>query len=134
VSRQSKKEKAMVSTTVETQPVVLTASSLKGCAVKNHHGDELGKVEELMVDLTTGRVGYCVISFGGVLGIGNKLYAVPFKAMKLNVADRIFRLEITKAKLAEAPGFDKDTWPDMVDTTWGTRLHGFYGVEPEPKG
>ena len=39
----------------------------------------------------------------------------------------------TKAKLTEAPGFDKDAWPDMEDTTWGTRLHGFYGVEPEPK-
>jgi sporulation protein YlmC with PRC-barrel domain len=123
----------MVATKVETHTKVLAASSLKGYAVRNHHGDELGKVEELMIDPETGRIGYCVISFGGVLGIGNKLYAVPFKAMKLNTVDHLFRLEITKAKLAEAPGFDKDAWPDMTEPAFGSRLHGFYGVEPEPK-
>lgn len=122
----------MVTAKVETLHSV-PVFSLKGYAVKNHHGEELGKVEELMMDLETGRIGYCVISFGGVVGIGSKLYAVPFKAMKLNLADHLFRLEITKAKLTEAPGFDKEAWPDMTDTTWGKRLHGFYGVEPDPK-
>ncbi len=123
----------MVIAKVETPHKVLPISSLKGYAVKNHHGEELGKVEEFMMDPETGRIGYFVISFGGVLGIGNKLYAVPFKAMKLNPVDHIFRLEITKAKLTEAPGFEKHAWPEMTDTNWGTRLHGFYGVEPDPK-
>jgi sporulation protein YlmC with PRC-barrel domain len=129
------KEKVMVTATAKVETLhEVQVFSLKGYAVRNHHGEELGKIEELMMDFETGRIGYCVISFGGVLGIGNKLYAVPFKAMKLNLVDKVFRLEITKAKLTEAPGFDKDAWPDMTDTAWGTKLRGFYGVEPDPKG
>lgn len=120
----------MVTAKVATRPKVLSASVLKGYAVKNHHGEELGKVEELMIDLENGRIGYCVISFGGVLGIGSKLFAVPFKAMKINTTDQICRLEVTKAKLTEAPGFDKDNWPDMTDKDWGGKIFGFYGEKP----
>src|SRR5689334_6331033 len=98
---------------------VMSASSLSGDRVKNNAGDDLGKVNEIMIDVPRGRVAYAVLSFGGVLGIGNKLFAVPWRALVLDEDNKQFILDIDKSRLENAPGFDKDNWPDMADTTWG---------------
>lgn len=120
----------MMTTQVETRPKVLAASTLKGNVVKNLAGEKLGTIEEFMIDLENGRIGYCVLSFGGVLGIGDKLFAVPYRSMTLDTVDHTFTLDISRERLASAPGFDKNVWPDMTDRAWGERVYGFYNVEP----
>ena len=60
---------------------VLSASTLQGDRVRNSAGEDLGKVDQIMIDIPSGRVAYVVLSFGGVLGIGNKLFAVPWRAL-----------------------------------------------------
>ena len=84
-----------------------------------------------MLDLATGRVVYVVLSFGGFLGIGNKLFAVPWAAFTLDSPRHAFVLEIPRERLSEAPGFDKDHWPDVVDDEARARIFAFYGVAPD---
>jgi sporulation protein YlmC with PRC-barrel domain len=119
-----------MTTHVATRPRVLGASTLTGDAVQNTAGEDLGKIEEIMIDIETGRVGYCVVSFGGFLGMGTKLFAVPYSALTVDTDKKCFVLNVSKDRLKEAPGFDKDKWPDMTDRTWGTGIYGFYKVAP----
>lgn len=109
---------------------VLSASTLAGDSVRNAAGEDLGKVVEIMIDIPSGRVAYAVLSFGGFLGMGNKLFAVPWGALKVDEDEKCFILNVDKQTIEQAPGFDKDNWPDMSDSAWGTELSDYYGVKP----
>jgi hypothetical protein len=109
---------------------VLSASTLTSDSVKNRADEDLGKIKELMIDIPSGRVAYAVLSFGGFLGMGDKLFAVPWDALTLDEDRKCFVLDADKAKLEVAPGFYKDNWPDMTDTLWGEDVHSFYGQSP----
>jgi sporulation protein YlmC with PRC-barrel domain len=109
---------------------VLAASTLEGDKVKNSAGEDLGKVDELMIDIPSGRVAYAVLSFGGVLGMGNKLFAVPWNALKVDEDEKCFILDVNKQTLESAPGFNKDRWPDMADTAWASSIFTHYGATP----
>jgi sporulation protein YlmC with PRC-barrel domain len=109
---------------------VMSAKTLAGDRVRNSAGEDLGKIEELMIDVPTGRVAYAVLSFGGFLGMGNKLFAIPWEALTLNESDHEFILNVDKQRLEAAPGFDKDNWPDMADRKFGTEVYDYYGYTP----
>jgi sporulation protein YlmC with PRC-barrel domain len=109
---------------------VLAASTLAGDRVRNPAGEDLGKVDEIMVDLASGRVAYVVVSFGGFLGIGDKLFAVPWSAFQVDQGEHEFVLDVDRGTLENAPGFDKGNWPDMSDTTFGAEVHKHYGATP----
>ena len=112
-------------------PNVLSSSSICGDHVKNAAGDDLGKIEDLMIDLHSGRVAYAVLSFGGFLKMGNnKLFAIPWEALRLDTAKKEFILQIDKSRLEKATGFDKDNWPNMADPTFGSTLYRQYGFKP----
>jgi len=116
---------------------VLSTSTLIGDTVKNREGENLGKIEELMIDLETGRIAYMVLSFGGFLGLGDKFFAIPWDSFTFKPEEKEFLLDIKKEKLKNAPGFDKDNWPDMADPEWRTDIHTFYGttaMNPIPAG
>lgn len=116
--------------TTKDQPSVLSATTMIGDRVTNRSGENLGKIEELMIDLSRGSVAYAVLSFGGVLGMGDKLFAIPFQALKLDADHECFVLDVDKEKLKNAPGFDKDHWPSTADRTWGSQIHSYYGYRP----
>jgi sporulation protein YlmC with PRC-barrel domain len=109
-------------------PRVLSARTLMGNRVRNAAGEDLGKVEEIMLDVPRGRIAYAVLSFGGFLGMANKLFAVPWSALKLKTAEHEFILDISRETLENAPGFDKSHWPDMADPAFGARVHSHYGA------
>ncbi|MEF9671853.1 hypothetical protein QNM99_02940 [Pseudomonas sp. PCH446] len=71
-----------------------------------------------------------MLSFGGFLGMGEKLFAVPWSALTLDTVNKRFVLGVDKERLANAPGFDKDMWPDMQDPTWSKEIHAYYGTTP----
>ena len=110
------------------EPRVLSASSICGDPVVNRSGEKLGQIEELMIDLEEGRVAYAVLSFGGFLGIGGKLFAIPFDALERDGSNQRFVLDAPREKLESAPGFDKDDWPDFADRSFGSQLYVYYGV------
>jgi sporulation protein YlmC with PRC-barrel domain len=109
---------------------VLSASSLASHSVKNKLGEDLGSVKEIMIDTPSGRVAYAVLSFGGFLGFGDKLFAIPWEVLTVDEDRKCLVLDADKATLEKAPGFDKDHWPDMADSRWGTQVYTYYGRKP----
>ncbi|HSD73586.1 MAG TPA: PRC-barrel domain-containing protein [Steroidobacteraceae bacterium] len=111
-------------------PEVMAASTLTGNDVMNSQGENLGDIKAIMLDVPRGRVAYAVLSFGGILGAGDKLFAVPWGALKLDTDNKCFLLEVDKDQLKEAPGFDKDHWPSMADVQWASQVHRYYRTQP----
>jgi sporulation protein YlmC with PRC-barrel domain len=109
---------------------VLAADTLTGDKVVNLQNEDLGKIEHLMIDLGTGRIAYAVLSFGGFLGMGDKLFAIPWSALTVDTLEKRFILQVDKELLKRAPGFDKEQWPNMADRAWGTQVFKYYGAKP----
>lgn len=109
-------------------PELMGADTLLGNDVYNKDGEDLGDIKEFMIDMRSGRVVYAVLSYGGVLGMGDKLFAVPWSALVLDTVNKRFTLDVSKTALEKAPGFDKDKWPSMADKTWASGVHEFYGA------
>jgi sporulation protein YlmC with PRC-barrel domain len=111
-------------------PELMGADTLNGNDVYNPDGEDLGDIKEIMLDMRTGRVSYAVLSFGGFMGMGDKLFAVPWSALILDTVNKRFTLNVEKDRLESAPGFDQDKWPDMADSTWAQGIHSYYGTTP----
>jgi sporulation protein YlmC with PRC-barrel domain len=109
-------------------PALMGADTLLGNDIFNRQGESLGDIKEIMIDIATGKVAYAVLSFGGLLGLGNKLFAVPWAALTLDTLNKRFTLNVAKDALKEAPGFDKGHWPSMSDHAWAGGVHKFYGT------
>jgi sporulation protein YlmC with PRC-barrel domain len=107
---------------------VLSTSSLTGNAVVNLAGEDLGKITDFMLDTDSGEVVYAVLSFGGFLGMGDKLFAVPLEAMRLDTENHRFMIDLDKERLENAPGFDKDHWPRTADHSFEAQVYDYYGV------
>ena len=116
--------------TMERTPTVLAADTLAGNKVVNFKKEDLGKIEHLMIDLESGRVAYAVLSFGGFLGMGDKLFAIPWSSLSIDTVEHQFILNVDKELLKAAPGFDKDRWPNMADHSWGAKVYTYYGAKP----
>lgn len=114
----------------ESKASLLKASELMGYSVKNEQGEELGTIEELVIDPQDGRITYAVLSVGGFLGMGDKLFAIPWETLTPRPEGQTFNLDVSKEKLAEAPGFDENSWPDMANREWGTSVHKYYDQKP----
>lgn len=108
---------------------VLSSSTLSGEEVVNRDGENLGDIKDLMIDVNSGQVTYAVLEFGGFMGMGSKLFAVPLSAMRLDTENKRFILDQSKERLENAPGFDKDDWPDFADESWNESIHSYYGVQ-----
>jgi sporulation protein YlmC with PRC-barrel domain len=111
-------------------PQVMAADTLQGDSVRNDADEELGEITDIMIDVPTGRVAYAVMSVGGVLGIGSKLLAIPWSALRLDTDKKCFRLNSTLERVENAPGFDKDHWPEMADQQWALDIHAQYDARP----
>ena len=109
-------------------PDLMGADTLIGNAVYNHKGEDLGEIKEIMLDMRSGTVGYAVMAMGGFLGMGEKFFAVPWNALKLDSEQKVFVLNVEKERFKDAPGFDKEKWPDMADQAWAKRIHFYYGT------
>jgi sporulation protein YlmC with PRC-barrel domain len=102
------------------------ASAVIGDSVRNSAGENLGKIEDLILDPQTGTAAFAVLSFGGFSGPGGKLVAVPWTAFSLSATGDLL-LDIDKDTLHNAPNFERDHWPDMADPVWHRRVHEYYG-------
>ena len=107
---------------------LLGAATLLGNDVYNKDGEDLGDIQELTIDLASGKIAYAVLSFGGLLGLGDKLFAVPWAALILDTVNKRFALGVRQEALKNAPGFDKNNWPSMSDRTWASGVPKFYGT------
>jgi sporulation protein YlmC with PRC-barrel domain len=115
-------------------PSLMGADTLIGDSVVNAAEEDLGDIKEIMLDMNSGQVAYAVLAFGGFLGMGEKLFAVPWQALHLDTVNHRFVLNVEKERLKTAPGFNKDAWPDMGDVNWAIEIHTFYGTDPNRGG
>ena len=106
---------------------LLSTSSLRNTSVVNTVGEDLGSIQDLMIDPISGTVQYAVLDFGGFLGIGDKLFAVPLQSFTIDRTNERFVLDVTKERLDNAPGFDKSNWPSTPDPQFVETVYDFYG-------
>lgn len=116
--------------TARSMDVIPVNKYVIGSKVVNQQAESIGKVEDVVIDAGAGRIIYALLSFGGFLGVGNKYFAIPWNAFRFNLADKTAVLNVDKKLLENAPGFDKDNWPNFSDTTFGSRIYGHYGYTP----
>ena len=107
---------------------LLSAESIMSDDVKNAKGEKLGNIKELMINPATGKVEYAVLAFGGFLGLGDKYFAIPFESISVDRNNKCLVLNVEKEQLDNAPGFDKDNWPDMANPQFRDQIYNHYGV------
>lgn len=111
-------------------PEVMAADTIQGDKVINPQGEDLGTIEDIMLDVGSARIAYAVLSFGGILGMGDKLFAIPWRTLTMDADRKCFVLNVPKEHLKNAPGFDKDDWPSMADPAWASRVYAYYNQQP----
>lgn len=108
-------------------PGILAADTLQGDRVMNRAGEMLGKIRDVMIDVPRGRIACAVMSSGGESGYGDRLYALPWSALTLDVAHHCFVLDVSRERLLAAPGFDRERWPAAPDESFMQIVHEYYG-------
>lgn len=111
-----------------TPPDIVQASKVIGKAVVNAEGRSIGSIEDLAIDELDGQIRYAVLSFGGLLGMGGKHFAIPWEAFQRSEDHERFILDVAEEDLKRAPGFDQDHWPDFVDPVYYTMIYEFYRI------
>jgi sporulation protein YlmC with PRC-barrel domain len=104
----------------------LTATSIIGDALENNKGQDLGKISDLMINLDDGTVEYAVIESGGVLGVGKKLFAIPFGQMQINEDKELFVIDRDKEYIKNSPGFDPSHWPGTNDHKYLDNVNSYF--------
>ncbi len=105
------------------------SSDLMGQNVKNVADEDMGKVDNVMLNLPSGRVAYLILSPATGLGLGNNLYALPPNAFSINKDGKSLTSDVTKEKLAGAPHFDKNNWAQISDPAWAAQVYQYYGKQ-----
>ena len=105
---------------------LLSATTIAGDEVRNMQNESLGKIQDIMLDVGEGKIRYAVLSSGGFLGMGDRLFAVPWKSLRLDKENKRFLLDVDAQRVKDAPGFDKDEWPNMADPAWNSTVESYY--------
>jgi len=114
---------------------IFRTGDIVGLPVKNNAHETVGKIDDLVIDMKTGEVRYAALSFGGIAGIGSKLFAVPYGSMKFMFGEpkdansRHFMFDVTKDQLEKAPGFDTSHWPNVGDSKWAASIDKHYNYD-----
>jgi hypothetical protein len=113
-------------------PRILSATTVIGDKVVNTEGEQLGTIRDLVIDLDDAQIAYAVLSFGGFLGLGDKLFAIPLEALTFGAEEHTAVLDVDREVLRNAPGFDKDNWPDnaQYEAGWLLDIYEYYGYSP----
>lgn len=108
------------------QQQLYRSSKIVGAPVRNADQRKIGVIKDLMLDSRRGEIAYAVISFGGVMGVGEKYHAVPWTSLSPGENGRFYVLRADKETIANAPGFDKGKWPDMGDPKWNAEVDHYW--------
>lgn len=96
-------------------PRKITATTIIGDKIKDRNGNEIGKIEEVVFDLVSGKILYIVLSVGGFGGIGDKFFSIPLEPLTFDAENKQFYLDAEKEDIKKLPGFDKHNWPARAE-------------------
>ena len=110
------------------------ASKLIGMKIQNSRKENVGQIKDIVVDPASTRIQYVAVTYGGFLGLGDKLFAVPMRAIQVQQdpdnRDRVVLvLDVTKEQMSGAQGFDESNWPNFADQSFSTELYRRYKLE-----
>jgi hypothetical protein len=114
---------------------VIAVKTMMGYKVENEAGEDLGRIEDLIVDQSGGRIMFGVMSCGGFLGIGSRLIAVPWNMLTFDSSTGRFNLNLDKETLLNAPSFNRDDFTDLTDREWQRHVQNYFApcsaIEPD---
>jgi len=108
--------------------IVGVKASIIGAKVVNASKEDLGKIEDVVIDTRTSVVAYAILSFGGFLGLGDKHFAIPWRVLDFHAAEGYAVLKLDKERLKNAPGFKAGEWPDMSTKEWVNSIDDHFGA------
>lgn len=114
---------------------IISGSSLEGMDVRTPSDENIGDIKDIMIDIQSGKISYLVLSVNtGFLNLENKYFAVPLSAFTFKFRDdytnkNVLVLDVTKERLENSPGFDKDNWPTNPDSEFVDSVNSYYGME-----
>jgi sporulation protein YlmC with PRC-barrel domain len=117
----------------------IRASQLMGANIQNSKGESVGEISDVVLDAARGKVSYAAVTYGGLMGIGDKMFAVPWEAFRCvqdpdDADDYYLVLDVTPEKLEGATGFDQDSWPNFADASFKSQLDTRYGIKRDAQG
>lgn len=107
---------------------LIGSDKVEGTAVYGADGEKVGSIERVMIQKTTGKVSYAVLSFGGFLGIGDDHYPLPWASLKYNTELGGYQTMVPVEKLKDAPHYANDSDWDWGSATRTKGLSDYYGV------
>lgn len=112
----------------------LRASQVIGMNIYNQNEKSVGEIQDIVMDADSGKVRYAAVTYGGFLGLGDKMFAVPWEAFRCQAdkddpEDHYLMLNVTEKQLDGAKGFDQDNWPDFADRDFTNQIDKRYGVQ-----
>jgi hypothetical protein len=110
---------------------LISSEKVTGTSVENTRGDSLGNIEEIMIDKISGQVGYAVLKYGSFLGMGGKLFALPWDQLKYDTSRDAYLVDIPEERLKDAPSYDEGTEPNWGDPQYAKNLHDYYGSKAD---
>lgn len=117
-----------------TDGAVICASELIGMSLHDARGRSLAEIHDVVINARRRSISYVAVTYGGFLGMGDKLFAVPFEAIQVRQdpddADRtLLILNVTEEQLEGAEEFDQENWPNFADPDFVGQLDRRYGVD-----
>lgn len=120
----------VIESTVKKETRFIPSNRLEQYDVINKKGEDMGQVQTFVIDMTTGRIAFVVVSFEGFLGISDKWFAMPWEILKWSTEDKKFILDMSKEALEKAPGMDKSKWPNEINFDLMAKAYSHFGVAP----
>jgi len=113
---------------------LISSDKVGGTSVENANGDDLGSISDVMIDKVSGQVAYAVLKYGSFLGMGGKLFALPWDQLKYDTGRGAYIVNIPEDRLRGAPSYAEDTEPNWSDPGWNRGLHDYYGSRADWSG
>jgi sporulation protein YlmC with PRC-barrel domain len=109
---------------------VARVTTLLGLNVRNRQRENLGEIEDFMIDVREGYVAYVLLGTGGIWGVGERVRAVPWTAMRIEPVERVVVLDVDKEKLHNAPPLEAGVWEETASRKWLAGVYTYYGARP----
>lgn len=106
---------------------LIASDKVEGTAVYNRQGERLGTISKVMIDKMSGHVAYAVLSFGGILGLGDKAYPLPWEVLTYDTGEGGYVVDMDKDRLSGAPNYDPSNEPDY-DDAYRMNIRNYYGA------